>query len=173
MVYSYCAEYFYQVKKRNQTFPFAQLLGRIDFTLFPAAGYLVNGYPDVTIFLFCLFFYPFVMVHLGINDIIDIANDQAKELKTVTVLYGIKGTNRWILGFTIVHFMTAILFFSRLGLAALAGFAAGFILLSIVNYKLLKANNAQARLKVLPLFHITLLVYAGSIMLDSFLRGIV
>lgn len=31
---SYIIEYFYQVKRKNQTFPVAQLVGRMDFTLF-------------------------------------------------------------------------------------------------------------------------------------------
>ena len=33
MLYSYSVEYFYQIKKRDQSFPWAQLLGRTDFAL--------------------------------------------------------------------------------------------------------------------------------------------
>ena len=40
MVTCYCLECFYQIKKRKQSYPFAQLIGRIDFTLFPIADIL-------------------------------------------------------------------------------------------------------------------------------------
>ncbi|MFA6673279.1 MAG: UbiA family prenyltransferase, partial [Methanoculleus sp.] len=40
MGYSYLVEYFYQKKKRRQTLPVAQVVGRTDFALFPVAGYL-------------------------------------------------------------------------------------------------------------------------------------
>lgn len=55
MLYSYSIEAFYQVKKRNQSYPIAQLLGRTDFTLFPAAGYLCYGQPDKTMLLYVFF----------------------------------------------------------------------------------------------------------------------
>ena len=43
MLSSCIIEYFYQVKRKNQTFPVAQIVGRMDFTLFPIAGYLCYG----------------------------------------------------------------------------------------------------------------------------------
>lgn len=55
ILYSYSIEAFYQVKKRNQSYPIAQLLGRTDFTLFPAAGYLCYGQPDKTMLLYVFF----------------------------------------------------------------------------------------------------------------------
>jgi len=167
MVYSYCAEYYYQVKKREQAFPVAQLLGRTDFGLFPVAGYLSNGMPDLLPFRYFLFFYPFALAHLGVNDLIDAANDEARGLKTIPLLCGTKRTIHWVLFFTAVHFVNAVLFLRVLGAFALVGFAVGFVLLAVANYILLKRRSAEAGLKVLPLFHATMLLYAGSIMLDS------
>jgi 4-hydroxybenzoate polyprenyltransferase len=114
-----------------------------------------------------LFFYPFAMAHLGVNDLIDVVNDKVKGLKTVPVLYGTKRTVHWVLLFTAVHYATAVLFLRVLGAIALTGFAVGFVLLAAANYILLKKGSPEAGLKVLPLFHVTMLVYAGSIMLDS------
>jgi 4-hydroxybenzoate polyprenyltransferase len=105
MLYSYGIEAFYQVKKRNQKYPIAQLLGRTDFTLFPAAGYLCYGQPDMTVFLYVVFFYPWTMAHLGLNDFIDLKNDEARGMKSIAVLYGSKGTMYWVTGFTLLHFI--------------------------------------------------------------------
>jgi 4-hydroxybenzoate polyprenyltransferase len=76
MLYSYSIETFYQIKKRNQKYPIAQLFGRTDFTLFPAAGYLCYGHPDITILLYMFFLYPWTIAHLGLNDLIYLENDQ-------------------------------------------------------------------------------------------------
>jgi 4-hydroxybenzoate polyprenyltransferase len=65
MFYCYAIEIFYQEEKREQKHPFAQVIGRTDFALFPAAGYLVAGVPDSTVLLFFIFFYPFALAHLG------------------------------------------------------------------------------------------------------------
>ena len=67
MVVCYCLEVFYQIKKRNQTFQFAQLIGRIDFTLFPLAGYLCPGSPGCNVLLFAFFFYPLALAHLELT----------------------------------------------------------------------------------------------------------
>ena len=115
MLYSYGIEAFYQVKKRDQKYPIAQLLGRTDFTLFPAAGYLCYGQPDMTMLLYIVFFYPWTMAHLGLNDFIDLKNDQARGLKSITVLYGAKKTMYWITGFTVLHFLAAVFFLRQLG----------------------------------------------------------
>ena len=61
-------EYCYQTKKRHQTFPIAQVVGRTDLALFPVAGYLVRGSPDATALLCFLFFYPWALAHLAAND---------------------------------------------------------------------------------------------------------
>jgi 4-hydroxybenzoate polyprenyltransferase len=86
----YVLEYFYQLKKRDQSFPIAQLVGRIDFSLFPVAGYLVNGSFDATVVLYFLFFYPFAQVHLGLNDIIDYKNDVARGSRPSLCFMGCK-----------------------------------------------------------------------------------
>jgi 4-hydroxybenzoate polyprenyltransferase len=166
MVFSYCMEYFYQVRKRNQTFPFSQLLGRLDFALFPVAGYLCYGHPDATALRYFLFFYPWVIAHLGVNDLIDVKNDESRDLKTVAVLYGMKGTQNWILLFTVMHFVVAPLFLVQLGAIAVIGFILAFLLLAVANYLLIRDKSPEAGLKVLPIFHLTMMIYAISIILD-------
>jgi 4-hydroxybenzoate polyprenyltransferase len=160
LVYCYGVEYFYQVHKRKQTHPIAQLLGRTDFALFPVAGYLMVGDPDMTILLYFLFFYPFAEAHLGANDLIDVDNDKARGMRSVTVLYGVDGTARWVLLFTAVHFITATIFAIYLGWYVLIGFAIGFALLVIANRAIRKGMTPEATMKVLPMFHITMLVYS-------------
>ena len=169
MVYSYAIEMFYQVKKRNQRFPIAQLAGRTDFALFPVAGYLCIGSPDVPALLYFLFFYPFALAHLGVNDLADYVNDQARGMNSVAVLYGTSGSAFWIAGFSVVHACTALLFMSILGWIARTGLIAGLGLLLIASIVILRDRNPAGGLRVLPLFHITMLVYAVSILLDSVL----
>ena len=168
MLYSYGIEAFYQVKKRDQKYPIAQLLGRTDFTLFPAAGYLCYGQPDMTMLLYMVFFYPWTMAHLGLNDFIDLENDRARGMNSISVLYGLKGTMYWITGFTVLHFLAAIFFLKELGVIAQYGFLVGFVLLAGANLYLWKEQSTVAGLKILPLFHGTLVIYAVSIILDFF-----
>ncbi len=166
MVTCYCLEVFYQVKKRNQNFPFAQLIGRIDFTLFPVAGYLCLGIPSLNVLLFAFFFYPLAQAHLGVNDISDVANDQAKELKTIPVLYGMKATAYWILLFSAIHFGAALIFLNVLGTLTIAGFSMAFFLITVGNYLILKGKSADSGMKALPLFHLSMLIYAVTIILE-------
>jgi 4-hydroxybenzoate polyprenyltransferase len=166
MLICYSLEVFYQIKKRNQSFPFAQLIGRIDFTLFPLAGYLCLGAPSLNILLFGFFFYPLAQAHLGVNDISDVANDQVKDMKTIPLLYGLKGTVYWILLFSILHLVAAIFFLSVLGTIAIAGFAVGFTLIAAGNIIILKGKNAAAGMKALPMFHVAMLIYAITIILE-------
>ncbi len=166
MAFCYCLEYFYQDKKKNQTLPLSQLIGRIDFTLFPIAGYLCVGNPDTNALLYVLFFYSLAIAHLGLNDIIDVANDRVKKLKTIPVLFGMQGTTYWILFFSAIHLFTALLFLTVLGTITLIGFTVGFTLLSIANYIILQGKSAQSGMKALPLFHVTMLIYAASIILE-------
>lgn len=168
MLYSYGIEAFYQIKKRNQNFPLAQLAGRTDLSLFPGAGYLCYGQPDSSILLYVLFFYPWTQAHLAINDLIDIQNDKARGMKTIPLLYGIKGCVYWIAGFTLLHFLAAGFFLKELGSLAFYGFSLAFLLLTGANLYLLKAKSSEAGLKVLPIFHATLLIYTLSILLDFF-----
>jgi 4-hydroxybenzoate polyprenyltransferase len=168
MVYCYTIEIFYQIEKRQtQQFPFAQLIGRTDFALFPVAGYLCLGNPDVNAILYFVFFYPFAMAHLGVNDLIDVANDRVKGMSTIPILYDLDRTAYWIAGFTIIHAMMAVLFMSRLGWIGRGGLTIGLVLLLVANVVILRKRTPEAGLRVLMLFHITMLVYAGSIILDS------
>jgi 4-hydroxybenzoate polyprenyltransferase len=168
MLYSYTIEMFYQIEKRQpQQFPFAQLIGRTDFALFPVAGYLCLGNPDLNAFLYFVFFYPFALAHLGVNDLIDVANDRVRGMSTLPILFDIPRTMYWILGFTVIHAMMAFLFMTRLGWIGRAGLLIGLIILMAANGLILKIRTPDATLKVLPLFHITMLLYAGSISLDS------
>ncbi|MFH2112001.1 MAG: UbiA family prenyltransferase [Candidatus Bathyarchaeota archaeon] len=169
MVYSYAMEYFYQVKKRDQGFPIAQLLGRTDFSLFPVAGYLVNGRPDATALAYFLFFYPFAQTHLGVNDIIDHINDEARGLKTIPVLYGVESTKRWIQLFTALHIVAAYLFFRGLGGIMMYSFVAGLVLLLAANVLILRGRDSTGWLKALPLFHVTMLIYVASMIADYFI----
>lgn len=164
MAYCYVIEVFYQEETRiPQVFPFPQLIGRTDFALFPVAGYICAGLPDTTAFLYFLFFYPFAMAHLGVNDLIDEANDRARGLRTIPTLYDAERTTTWIAGFTVIHAMMAVLFITRLGLVAQAGIYAGLVLLVIANIVILKYRTPDAALRVLPLFHVAMVLYAGGI----------
>lgn len=168
MVYGYGMEVFYQIKKRDQKYPIAQLLGRTDLTFFLVAGYLCYGQLNITILWLVLFLYPWAQLHLGANDIVDLENDKAKSLNTVTTLYGIKGNLIWILLFSMVHIITASTFLIfGLGQIALYGFLISFVLIGIANTVLLVKKTTEAGLKVLPLFHASLLIYCFSIILDS------
>lgn len=166
MVYCYAVEAFYQVKKRHQSFPLAQLVGRTDFALFPVAGYLSAGFPDQTALLYFLFFYPFAIAHLGINDLADITNDRARGLQTISILYGISGTVRWIVLFFIIHVFFACIFLMRLGIIARIGIPIGLIFLLFATVSLWRDSSPERALTVLPLFHISMLFYAGSLVLD-------
>lgn len=160
MLYAYGVEVFYQVKKRRQKYPVAQLVGRTDFALFPVAGYLVIGTPDIFALLYFLFFYPFAMAHLGANDLADFKNDLARRMQSVTVLYGIDRTAQWILLFTVFHVITSLVFAYFLGWQVLIGFAIGFVLLGIANNQIMKKRTPAIGLKVLPMFHVTMIVYS-------------
>ena len=163
MLYCYTIEIFYQEEKRAQAFPFAQLIGRTDFALFPVAGYLLSGKPDLYAVLWFAFFYPFALAHLGANDLIDVENDRVREMKTIPILYGIDRTTYWIAGFTAIHGLTAFVFMTRLGWIPRVGILAGFALLVYANVVILKERTPDAALKVLPCFHVAMVMYAFSI----------
>jgi 4-hydroxybenzoate polyprenyltransferase len=166
MTVSYLLQMFYQVKKRAQKLPLAQILGRVDVTLFPVAGYLCRGYPDRTTLLLFLFFYPWVLAHLAVNDLVDVENDRARNLKSVTVLLGKEGTAYWILAFTCLHLVAAPLLLNGLGTIARVGFLPGFLALGVANYVIAKGKSSAAGLRVLPLFHLAIAFYVGAIILD-------
>ena len=163
MGYSYLAEYFYQTKKRRQALPIAQVIGRTDFALFPVAGYLVIGSPDLTALLIFLFFYPWALAHLAANDIADVANDRARGMATIPVLYGMRGAAAWVAGCAATHAVTAAAFGLALGPVALAGFLAGLALLAGAAWLILRGKSPAAAMQALPLIHATLIVYAVAI----------
>jgi len=163
MIYCFAIEIFYQEEKRNQKFPFAQLIGRTDFALFPVAGYLCLGSPDLNALLYFVFFYPFALAHLGANDLIDVANDRARGMNTIPTMFSMNGTAYWIAGFTAVHTVTALIFMTRLGWIARIGIIAGLALLLYANAVILKEKSPDATLKVLPFFHVAMVLYAGGI----------
>jgi 4-hydroxybenzoate polyprenyltransferase len=170
MIYCYTIEMFYQIEKRQpQQFPFAQLIGRTDFALFPVAGYLCLGNPDLDAFLYLVFFYPFALAHLGVNDLIDVVNDRVRGMSTIPMVYDIPRTAYWIAGFTIIHCMMAVLFMTRLGWIGRCGIVAGLSLLVIANVVILKNRTPAAALRVLPLFHVTMMIYAAGIVAEALL----
>ena len=169
MAYSYAVEYFYQVRKRRQGAPLAQLIGRTDFTLFPVAGYLVNGRPDIVALLYFLFFYPFAQAHLGANDIIDVENDEARGMKTIPLLYGTRGTALWVLFFSLLHTGAAWLFIGVQGAVATYGIVIGLLLLLTANALILRGKEPTDWLRALPLFHVAMLAYVVSMIADFFI----
>lgn len=168
MTACYGLEVFYQIKKRRQHLPIAQMIGRIDFTMFPLAGYLCVARFDIYTLLFGLFFYPLALAHLGVNDMADVKNDQAKEMKTIPLLYEMRGTAYWVLLFSVIHIAAAIVFVNFLGTIALIGFSVSFLLLTVANLKILSGKNADVAMKALPMFHVSMLIYALSIILEFF-----
>ncbi len=170
MFVCYGLEVFYQIKKRHESTPIAQVLGRVDFALFLVAGYLVVGNPDLNALVLFAFFYPVALAHLGINDLADLANDRAKGMNTPVTLYGQKATAYWILGFSLAHFVTAAIFLFVLGnIWSVAGFAVSFALIVMLNVVIMKCKTAQAAMKALPMLHLSMLIYAITIIATYFL----
>ena len=144
------------------------MVGRIDFTMFPLAGYLCVAGFDFNTLLFGLFFYPLALAHLGVNDMADVKNDLVKDMKTIPVMYEMKGTAYWVLLFTALHIVSAIVFVNILGTIALIGFSISFVLLSLANYRIFSGKSADAAMKALPMFHVSMLIYALSIIIEYF-----
>ena len=163
MVTCYCLEVFYQLKKRAERFPIAQIIGRIDFALFLVAGYLCVGFPDINVLILFLFFYPLALAHLGVNDLVDVKNDKAKEMNTIPTLYSMKATAFWIAAFTIVHSIMAIVMLTLLSNLAIIGFSASLLLLTVGNVVIIKQKTAISGMKALPFFHVAMLIYAITI----------
>jgi 4-hydroxybenzoate polyprenyltransferase len=169
MITCYCLEVFYQLKKRAESFPIAQIIGRIDFALFLVAGYLCVGFPDINVLVLFLFFYPLALAHLGVNDFVDVKNDQAKGLKTIPTLYSMKATVFWIAVFTVFHFIMAVVMLTLLSKWAIVGFSISLLLLSVGNAVILKQKTAMSGMKALPMFHVAMLIYAITIIVNYFL----
>ncbi len=167
MIYSFSMEIFYQLKKRNQTFPWAQILGRTDFALFPVAGYLCHGRPDSTALMIFLFMYPWALAHLGVNDIVDVKNDEARGLKSIPILYGIRGTVLWIAGFTLLHFPLAVLLIRDFEALPLIISITGFAVLALATGIILWKKTPGSGLTALPLFHFSIVLHATAWILHS------
>jgi 4-hydroxybenzoate polyprenyltransferase len=167
MVYSYGMEIFYQIWKRNQRLPVAQLLGRTDLALFPVAGYLALGSPDLIALLLFLFLYPWAEAHLGVNDLADLVNDRVRLLKTVPILLGIRGNIAWIAIFSLVHAGTAFDLLQHLGPVAWAGSGVALLLLLLANLRIVEERTPESALRALPLFHASLLIYAVAVITDA------
>ncbi len=55
-----------------------------------------------------------------------------------------------------------------LGWGSFVGFGIGFFLLMVANYIILTGKSAESAMKALPLFHVTMLIYAISIIATYF-----
>ena len=163
MIYAYIVEYFYQIKKRHQTFPWAQLIGRTDFAFFPIAGYLVLAHPDKNAFLYFLYFYPLAQAHLAINDLADYKNDLARKLFSVPKLCGINGTLIWVFAFTFVHLITATYFVLSVNPKAAIGFILSFTLIIFASVYIFKKKTPLSALRVLPLIHLSMALQSLSL----------
>lgn len=172
MIACYCLEVFYQLKKRTEKFPVAQIIGRVDFALFLVAGYLCVGFPDINVLVLFLFFYPLALAHLGVNDLVDVKNDQAKELKTIPTLYSMKATASWVAIFTVFHGVMAVVMLTLLSNLAIIGFSISLLLLTVGNVVILKQKTAISGMKALPMFHIAMLIYAITIIANYLLAAI-
>ena len=163
MIYAYTVEYFYQIKKRHQLFPLAQLIGRTDFALFPVAGYLVLAVPNLNALLYFLYFYPLAEAHLAVNDLADYKNDQARNLFSVTKIYGINGTIIWITIFTIIHLITATVFIFKVNPNAMIGFLVSYILIIFTAWYVSRKRTPTIALKLLPLLHLSMAIQSLSL----------
>jgi hypothetical protein len=68
--------------------------------------------------------------------------------------------------FSVIHFGAIVIFLNVLGTLAIAGFTVGFLLISIGNYIILRGKSAGSGMKALPLFHLAMLIYAITIILE-------
>jgi len=172
MITCYCLEVFYQLKKRAERFPIAQMIGRIDFALFLVAGYLCVGFPDLNVLVLFLFFYPLALAHLGVNDLVDVKNDHAKGMNTIPTLYSMEATALWIAAFTLFHGVMAVVMLTLLSNLAIIGFLISLLLLTVGNVVILKQKTAISGMKALPMFHIAMLIYAITIIASYLVAAI-
>ena len=154
MVYCYLMEVFYQVKKRRQRFPVSQLLGRTDFSLFPAAGYMAVAGPAPVAFIYMAVFYPLAQAHLGVNDLADVRNDEARGMNSIPLLYGNRGTAWWILLFSAAHgIMLPVLLQEWLTPRAAMAMLLPLFLLAAGGWAIVSHPVPRRALRMLPLYH--------------------
>lgn len=165
--YCYLMEVFYQLKKRNQNFPVSQLLGRTDFALFPAAGFMAVAGPEPLAFIYMLVFYPLAQVHLGVNDLADVSNDEARGMKSIPLLYGNRGTAWWIVLFSVAHI--SLIWFMVNQLQEWAAFVVlvPLCLLATACIVILSAPVPKRSLRMLPLIHATIALEAVIIIVSA------
>jgi 4-hydroxybenzoate polyprenyltransferase len=84
-------------------------------------------------------------------------------MNTIPTIFSVNGAAYWIAGFTAVHILTAIIFMVRLDGIARIGIFTGLVLLLYANAVILKDRSPEAALKVLPCFHIAMVLYAVGI----------
>lgn len=159
MGYAYTAEYFYQTKKRDQSLPIAQLVGRTDLALFPVAGYLSIGSPDATAAYLFLFMFTWAQVHLALNDLADTKNDTKRHMHTIPMLYGENGTIRWIAVFALLHAIGAGLLIPLVpATSVLIGVGAFLLFILAIRY-VVRHRGTSGGLRALPILHASLLTY--------------
>ncbi len=161
LCYCYLMEWFYQVKKRNQRFPVSQLLGRTDFALFPAAGYMAVAGPAPLAFLYMAAFYPLAQVHLGVNDLADIRNDEARGMKSIPMLYGTRGCAWWIALFAVAHVVILQMMMGSFTPWTRYAMMAPLCLLATASIAILASPTPRRGLCMLPLIHATIALEAG------------
>jgi len=169
MAYTYGMEYFYQVHKRTQRLPIAQLLGRTDFMVFAMGGYLCYGRPDLTVALYGVFFYTFGEIHLGINDLSDHHNDIVRKMNTVTIMYGRHGNLTWILVFILLHLSLGLPHVVNIGGFVYAAYGFACLMLAYIFNRLKKETTPEEAHRVVPMFHLTMLVYMLSMMAQAYM----
>ena len=167
MVYAYLVEYFYQIKKRKQKLPLAQLIGRTDFALFPVAAYLLVGKLDINVLAYFFYFYPLAQAHLAVNDLADFRNDQARGLQTVPIMYGMRGAVRGIILFTLIHLFSATIFIQMANPKASVWFAASFLTLGLAVYQIAHRQTSLAALRFLPLVHLTMAIQSLALIFSN------
>jgi len=100
--------------------------------------------------------------------LIVVKNDQAKNLKTITILYGLNGNIKWIVIFSLIHLFIAPFFVVfEMGAIAFIGFTFAWGAIVIANVLIIKGKDSKSGLRALFLFHGSLLIYVLSIIIDS------
>ncbi len=103
------------------------------------------------------------------NDLVDVENDKSRGLKTVTVLYGEKGSANWVLAFTILHAMAALPFIAGMvgfSSVAAAGLVAELVLLMGANSLIRWRTTSTTALIALPVFHLAISLWAISVIVQ-------
>lgn len=161
LCYCYAMECFYQIIKRYQRFPIAQLLGRTDLSLFPAAGYMAVAGPAPLAFIYMGIFFPLAQAHLGVNDLADLRNDEARGMKSISILFGTRGTVWWIALFSVAHIALLHLLLRGLPVWTTVAMLGPACLLTAACSAVFIDPVPRRALRILPLVHATIALEAG------------